>query len=226
MGVSLWLIFAFGLLIVVLAVAGVVYEVVRSVRHTEAAGKIAAALRWTPAARGVMGQVVWHQGTAQGRGAAVRSFARLKQVGLATGEGPRWDASLRLQLVMEVSVRTPLGVSVQCPFASPRPRDYPSGFTGEGVERMPPAVQEALLQFAQADVDGRGPGGVPLARHLHLVDRAAVPSAELHPDVLRHARVVLLHENPNSQMDLQSVNRLLLEMATVAYAVERAVHGG
>jgi hypothetical protein len=202
-----------------------IYTVVRSLRHMEAAGKIATALRWTPAARGAMGQVVWYQGTAQGRRAAVRVFARLKQVGLAGGNGPRWSASLRLHVVMEVTVRTSLGVSVHCPYGSPRPRDYPSGYTGDGVERVPSAVQQALLQFAQAGVDGRGAGGVPLARHLHLVDRAAVPSTELHPDVLRHARVVLLHENPNSLMDMQAVSRLLFEMATVAYAVERAADG-
>ncbi len=221
MSVSLVMIFGFGLLIVALAVSGLIYTIVRSVKHTEAAGKIAAALRWTPVARGAAGQAVWYQGKAQGRETAVRAFARVKQVAIG-GDGPRWRSSQRLQVAMEVAVRGPLGVDAQCLFGSPIPEGFESCFVGAGMERLHPEVRQALLQFAQAAVNGQGGG---TARHIHLVDRAAIPPAELHPDVLRQARIVLLHENPNSLMDLQAVQKLFYDLATVAYTVERSVNG-
>ncbi len=173
---------------------------------------------------------VWYGGEFDGRGVALKPFARRERS--YADNGYTTSARFWLRLVMEVRLTAPLGVPLEPGpgVARGRVTALEDALSVDARDRLPLKAQTALYDFVQKGYP-TGLVGTTLrtnkgARSVAVYDRAAVPERLGIPEeVLPEAAAVLVHDHNDAVLSKNALLALLDDMQIVARALEAQADG-
>ncbi len=209
---------------VVAGIFGLLYVAIQKAGSTSLASlELSRALGWNAVVPASHPQNCWYGGMGQGRRTAFR-LTSLRNL----DPSHAYTRQAVLRVVMEVVVPRPLGVvAIRSTIARQGAVNFEEAFQGQAMERLGPTARESMLRFLRL---GHTPGinnrtltyrAEQGLRNLQLADRAALPENALDPSLLPDARTVLVYDHSDTKIPAAEFQKLLFELATVAYALEQ-----
>lgn len=210
-----------------LAVAGLIWQVVYALRAPQSARRLAEPLGLQPLNQAGRQLDIWYGGNYHGRSIATRPLGNAYRYYAL--DRSRTGVRFALRIVMALQPAVPLGVVVHHGSgraASRDPMRFEDVFEADNDGRLSPAVQAAMLDFVQKGYP-TGITGVTLriskgTRNLRLCDRATAPAELIRPEILPAAAMILVHDHPDVTISADSLRALLDDLAVVAGAIEQS----
>lgn len=210
-----------------LAVAGLLWQIVYALRGPQSARRLAELLGLQPLNQAGRQINVWYGGDYHGRPITIRTLGRTYRYYAI--DRSRTGVRFTLRIVMGVGGKTPLGVFAGHASGRAASRDsqrFEDVFETDNADRLSPAARAAMLDFVQKGYP-TGITGVTLrlskgTRNLRLYDRAAVPDGLIEPGFLPDAAMILVHDHPDVTIAADSLRALLDDMTVVAGAIEQS----